>query len=204
MTQRQREEGVVAFHIQVQFQLFAPRAAVAHQRAAAGPKALLPVVQSIMQLAQRIQARTQHRLVRSVARVGAVQQRHMPRLTHQSRQSHHAQIASFALGVAAARQFSWCGGRDVRVKVGSVERQYVSRQLKPPHRRAGDPDLGPFQLRIADLRRPAVKFLPRKCPGRQARMAFFSARSTMLLSRGTPGFSRNAARWHLAEGAQAR
>src|SRR5229473_672931 len=35
--------------------------------------------------------------------------------------SDHAQIPSFALGVAAARQFSWCGGCDMRVKVRRVE-----------------------------------------------------------------------------------
>ena len=54
MTQRQREQGVVAFHIQVQFQLFAPGTAVAHQGPAGGIGALLRIVQSIVQLAQRL------------------------------------------------------------------------------------------------------------------------------------------------------
>ena len=58
MTQRQRDQSVVSFDIQVEFQLFAPRAAVAHQRAAARLAALLRVVQSSMQLTQGIQART--------------------------------------------------------------------------------------------------------------------------------------------------
>jgi hypothetical protein len=106
MTQGQRDQGVVAFDIQIEFQLFAPRTAVAHQSAAGGTGALLGVIQSIVQFAQRIQTLTEHRLVRPVAGVGAVQQRHMSRLAHQSRQSHHPQIAALAFGMAAPRQFS--------------------------------------------------------------------------------------------------
>jgi len=50
--------------------------------------AVLPgIVQSSVQFAQGIQAGTEHRLVRSVAGVGAVQQRHVPRLADQSGQS---------------------------------------------------------------------------------------------------------------------
>src|SRR5580700_12156720 len=118
MTQRQRDQGRVAFDIQIEFQLFAPRAAVAHQRAASATAAWLPAIQRLMQLAQGLQAITQHGLVRSVARVGAVQQRYMPSLTDQYRQSHYAQIAAFALGLATARQFPWSGGGDVGIKIG--------------------------------------------------------------------------------------
>jgi hypothetical protein len=169
MTQRQREQGVVAFHVQVEFQLFAPRTAVAHQSAAPGKGARIPVVQSIVQFPQGFQAFTQHRLVRPIAGVGTVQQRHMACLTHQSRQSYHAQIASFALGFAAACQFSWSGGGDVRVKVGGIERQHVGRQFEVPDGRAGDLDLRLLQVLISDLRGQPVKRLPGESRGRQAR-----------------------------------
>ena len=90
----------------------------------------------------------------------------MPRLTNQSRQSHHAQIASFALGVAAARQFSWCGGRHVRIKIGCVERQHIRRQLEVPDNRAGDLHLRFLQLLIVDLCGQPVKRLPGERRGR--------------------------------------
>ena len=73
MTQGQRDEGVIAFHIQIQFQLLAPGTSLAHQSAAGGTSALLSLIQSIMQFAQCIETLTEHRLVRSIAGVGAVQ-----------------------------------------------------------------------------------------------------------------------------------
>ena len=134
---------------------------------------------------------TQHGLVRPIAGVGPVQQRHMSRLAHQSRQSDHPQIAAFALGVAAARQFPRCGGGDMRVKVGRVERQHVGRQLEAPNDRTGDLNLRLLQLCIRDLGGQAVKRLPGELEGWQTRHA-----------RGTHD-SRKAARWHLPVGTQA-
>src|SRR6266404_5386246 len=93
----------------------------------------------------------------------------MPCLTDQSRQSHHAQIASLALGVPAPGQFSWGGSRDVRIKIGRVERQHVRRQLEMLDGRAGDLDLRTLQLLIGDLRGQSVKRLSGKCSGWQAR-----------------------------------
>ena len=92
----------------------------------------------------------------------------MSGLTHQSRQSHHTQITSLALGVAAPRQFAWRGRRDVRVKVGRVERQHVRRQLEMADGRAGDLDLRILQLRIGHLRGQSMKRLSAKRSGRQA------------------------------------
>ena len=96
----------------------------------------------------------------------------MSRLAHQSRQSDHPQIASLALGVAAARQLPWCSGGDMRVKVGRVERQHVRRQLEAPNDRAGDLDLRLLQLFIRDLGGQSMKRLPGKPGGRQARHAW--------------------------------
>src|SRR5471030_2614742 len=112
-------------------------------------------------------------------------------LTHQSCQSHYAQITSFAFGVPAPGQFSWRGRRDVRVKIGRVERQHVRRQLEMLDGRAGDLDLRILQLLISDLRSQSVKRLPvNAAAGRQD-------------TRGTDD-SRKAAKWHFAAGAQAR
>src|SRR5471030_2350104 len=89
-------------------------------------------------------------------------------LTHQSCQSHYAQITSFAFGVPAPGQFSWRGRRDVRVKIGRVERQHVRRQLEMLDGRAGDLDLRILQLLISDLRSQSVKRLASKRRGWQA------------------------------------
>jgi hypothetical protein len=89
-------------------------------------------------------------------------------LTHQSRQSHHTQIASLAFGVPAPGQFSWCGSRDVRIEIGRIERQHVRRQLKMLDGRAGDLDLRILQLLIGDLRRQSVKRLAGKRRGGEA------------------------------------
>ncbi len=171
MTQRQRDQSVITSDIQIEFQLFAPGTAVAHQGTARGTGPHIPVVQCIMEFAQSIQAFTQHGLIRPIAGVGTVQQRHMSRLTHQGRQSDHAQIPSFALGVAAARQFSWCGGCDMRVKVRRVERQHIRRQLEAPDDGASDVDLCLLQMCIRHLGGKPVKRLPGKRGSWQTRHA---------------------------------
>ena len=62
----------------------------------------------------------------------------MSGLTHQSRQSHHTQVTSLALGVPTPGQLTGRGGRDVSVKIGCVKRQHVHRQLEMLDGRAGD------------------------------------------------------------------
>ena len=92
----------------------------------------------------------------------------MPRFADQRRQPYHAQVASLALRVPAPRPVSGSGGGDVCVKVGSVERQHIGRQLKPPYHRSCNLDLSPLQLLITDPCRLPVKRLPGECGGRQA------------------------------------
>lgn len=60
MAQGQRDQGEVAFYVQIELQLFTPRTAVPHQCAAGGRAALLGIVQGIVKPAQGIQARVQH------------------------------------------------------------------------------------------------------------------------------------------------
>jgi hypothetical protein len=125
----------------------------------------------------------------------------MSGFTHQSRQPHHPQIASLALGVAATRQFPWCRSGDMRVKVGRVERQHIRRQLEAPNYRAGDLDLRPLQLLLRDLGGQSVKRLPGERGGRQARHAWnarFQKRSKMALARRLTGSLYRNGEHHLA------
>ena len=87
----------------------------------------------------------------------------MPRLTHQNRQSHYAQIGSLALGVTSARKLSRCRGGDVSVEVGRIERQQIRRQLEPCGGSAGNLNLRRLQVLIRNLRCQPVECLPGKC-----------------------------------------
>jgi len=202
VAQRQRDQRAIAFRIQIEFQLLAPGAAVAHQRAVWTAAVRLSGVQRLVQLAQRLQAVPQHRLVRPVARIGAVQQRHMPGLAGQHRQSDDAQIAPLALGLAAPRQFPAGGGGDVRVEVGGVECQHVGRQLEALDGGAGNGDLGILQLRRRDPSGQPVKGLPGEGRSRQAggprHTGFQEFRQVAFRRRGTRALDGNREH-HLAD-----
>ena len=125
MSERQRDDAVVADNVQVELQLLAPEASVPDHRTLRRPTALLALVQGIMQSAQSIQAIGEHGLVGAVAWIGTMQQRHLPCLADQQAQPHDPQIGAFAFGVAPLGQFAVGRRRDVRVEVGGVIRQHA-------------------------------------------------------------------------------
>ncbi len=121
-----------------------------------------------MQLGQSLQTRGEDRLVRAIAGVGAVQQRHVPHLADQHPQPHHPQVAALALGVSAPRQLPGRRRRNGGVEVGGVEGEHLRRKLEARHRRARDGQLRAFQLLRGDAGRAAMKRLPGEALDRQA------------------------------------
>lgn len=101
VAKRQRDEAVVAGGIEVELQLGAPKPAVPHQRSLRRALPTLAAVQRLVQLRQASEAGRQHALVRGVAVVGPMQQRHMSGLADQHAKAHHAQVLSLALGMTA-------------------------------------------------------------------------------------------------------
>ena len=169
--QRQRDEAVVADLVEFELQLRTPKPAVSHDRALGWVLAVLAAIQRLVQLSQPAQAGGQHRLVRAVAVVAPIQQRHLPGLAHQDSQPHHAQILALALGVTALGQLAWRRRCNVRIKVRGVEREHVGRKLKARHGRLGDRHLGLLKLDVADLLGHAMKRLASERRSRQARDA---------------------------------
>jgi hypothetical protein len=63
MAQRQRDQSIVASHIQIEFQLLAPGTAVPHQGTAGRTGPLFGQVQCSVQFTQSVQAGSKHGLV---------------------------------------------------------------------------------------------------------------------------------------------
>jgi hypothetical protein len=166
---RQRDEAGVAGGIEIEFQLRAPEPAVSHQRTLRGPQPILGAVQRLVQLRQSPEAAGKHRLVRAVAAVGPIQQRHMPRLADQHAQPDHPQILALALGVSASSKLTRRQGVDVGIEVRRVEGQHVRREFEVRHRRLGDGHLSLLQVVLGDLLSEAMKRLPSERRSRQAR-----------------------------------
>ena len=125
MTERERDDAVVAGEVQVQLALWAPESTVADQRARCRPFATFAGVERVMQLDEALEAVFKHLLVGSVTRVGPIHERHVSGLADEETQADDTQVVAFALGVAATRQLAWRSRRDVRVEVRRVERQHV-------------------------------------------------------------------------------
>ena len=106
VAKRQRDEAVVAGGIEVELQLGAPKPAIPHQRSLRRALPALSAVQRLVQLRQSAKAGRQHALVRGVAVVSPMQQRHLSGLADQHAKADHAQVPPLALGVTALGEFT--------------------------------------------------------------------------------------------------
>ena len=106
VAKRQRDEAVVTGCIEVELQLGAPKPAVTHQRSLCRALLTLAAIERLVQLRQSPKAGRQNALVRGVAVIGPMQQRHMSGLADQHAKAHHAQVLSLALGVTTLGEFT--------------------------------------------------------------------------------------------------
>jgi hypothetical protein len=158
------------------------------------PGCVAGTVERVVQFSQPAQARAEHRLIRGVALIRPIQQRHVSGLAHQDPKPDHAKVTPLALCMPTASQRARGRRGDVGVEVGRVERQHIRRQAEPAHRRLCDRNLRP----CARSNSSSVTCCPMRwnvCPvnleaGRQQ-------------TRGTLP-SRNSARSRLAPGTHAR
>src|SRR5439155_2708851 len=86
MTERERDDAVVAGEVQVQLALWAPESTVADQRARCRPFATFAGVERVMQLDEALEAVFKHLLVGSVTRVGPIHERHVSGLADEETQ----------------------------------------------------------------------------------------------------------------------
>jgi len=93
MTEWQRDEAVVADHVERQFELRAPKSAVTHQCTLAGAGTSLTLIECLVQLAQSVEACLENSLVGAVAGVGSMQQRNLACLADEYAETHNTQIA---------------------------------------------------------------------------------------------------------------
>src|SRR6202166_3455444 len=169
--ERQRNEAVVAGGVEIELQLRAPKPTVSYQRTLRRSRPSLTAVECLVQLRQPTQARREHRLVRAVARIRPIQQRHMPRLADQDAKPYHPEVLSLALGVSTPGQFAWRLRVDVRIEVRRVEREHVRGKLEPGNGSFRDRYLRLLQLMLGHLLRDAMKPLPAERGSRQTRQA---------------------------------
>ena len=169
VSERQRDEAVIAGAVKLQLQLRAPEVAVTDQRTLRRTRRGL--CERLVQLSQPVQARPQHALVRTVAAIAAIQQRHMPRLAHQQAQPDHPQIAALALGVPTTGELPRGQRGDMRIEVRGVEREHVRAEIEAGNGRLRDRHLRPLQIALGDLLRHAMERLPAERRARQTRQA---------------------------------
>ena len=114
-----------------------------------------------MQFFQPAQAGRQQPLIRAIAAITPIQQRHMAGFADQQPQPDDAQIAALALGMAPPRQFPRRLRSNVGVEVGGVESEHIGAELEAGDRSLGNRYLRLLQRRIGDLLRYAMKRLAR-------------------------------------------
>lgn len=140
-----------------------------------------------MQLCQATETVFQDAMVRGIARVRSMKQRHVSRLAHQNAEADDAQVRALALGVPTSCQLSrgHCG--DVRVEICRIEREDVCSELESRHGGARQFKLGTLQLPFLGAHGQSMKLLSRervRGKTRDTRNRPVEERAEMTLGRG--------------------
>src|SRR5216110_323452 len=159
VAQGQRDQAVVADDVKGQLQLLAPESTIANKCALGWPFASFALIERIVKVSKALEACAEHALIRSVARVGVVEQRDMAGLAYQQSEPDDAQVVSLALRMSPLGEFARGRRRDMRVEVRRVERKHVRRQLERLHRSAREIDLCDVDLIRSYPGREAVERL---------------------------------------------